>query len=156
MRSKLERLMGTHAAYRVLVIVVCQLMTGLTCLWLWTWPVRQQLWEYGQYNPQRWQRVLSLQTAIAALPKAEPLPDSAPLAAFSAMSAVKKSGGRLVTWVPDPRHSVLEMLLPWPNVPPLFRELANYASLKIPAFSLSEAGEEVRVSLTLEFNDESR
>ncbi|EJF30996.1 MULTISPECIES: hypothetical protein [Enterobacteriaceae] len=156
MLSNLERLIDGHVAYRVLSLLVCLLLTALACLWLLVWPLRQELQVKEQHNQQRWQHVLSQQRKIAVLPKPEPLPDAVPLETFSAMAAAKRSGGRLVMWRPEPRHSVLEMLLPWPNVPPLFKELTSYSSLKIPAFILSEAGEKVRVLLTLEFIDESR
>ncbi|WP_312742352.1 hypothetical protein [Cedecea neteri] len=156
MLNNLDRLIDGHVAYRVLSLLVCLLLTALACLWLLVWPLRQELRVKEQHNQQCWQHVLSQQREIAALPKPEPLPDAVPLETFSTMAAVKRSGGRLVTWRPEPRHSVLEMLLPWPNVPPLFRELAGYASLKIPAFILSGTEGKVRVLLTLEFTDESR
>lgn len=156
MLNNLDRLIDGHVAYRVLSLLVCLLLTALACLWLLVWPLRQELRVKEQHNQQRWQHVLSQQREIAALPKPEPPPDAVPLETFSTMAAVKRSGGRLVTWRPEPRHSVLEMLLPWPNVPPLFRELAGYASLKIPAFILSGTEGKVRVLLTLEFTDESR
>ncbi|NIF33983.1 hypothetical protein F3J29_17785 [Enterobacter sp. Cy-643] len=156
MLSNLDRLIDGHVAWRALSLLVCLLFIALACLWLLVWPLRQELQAKQQHHHQRWQHVLSQQREIAALPKPEPLPDVVSLERFSAMAAVKRSGGRLVTWRPEPQHSVLEMLIPWPNVPPLFRELANYSSLKLPAFILSEAGEKVRVLLTLEFTDESR
>lgn len=156
MLNNLDRLIDGHVAYRVLSLLVCLLLTALACLWLLVWPLRQELRVKEQHNQQRWQHVLSQQREIAALPKPEPPPDAVPMETFSTMAAVKRSGGRLVTWRPEPRHSVLEMLLPWPNVPPLFRELAGYASLKIPAFILSGTEGKVRVLLTLEFTDESR
>lgn len=156
MLNNLDRLIDGHVAYRVLSLLVCLLLTALACLWLLVWPLRQELRVKEQHNQQRWQHVLSQQREIAALPKPEPPPDAVPLETFSTMAAVKRSGGRLVTWRPEPRHSVLEMLLPWPSVPPLFRELAGYASLKIPAFILSGTEGKVRVLLTLEFTDESR
>ncbi|ATF90726.1 Uncharacterised protein [Cedecea neteri] len=156
MLNNLERLIDGHVAYRVLGLLGGLFAVALICLWLWVWPLRQQLQAKEQHNQQRWQHVLSLQRQIAALPKPEPLPDVVPLETFSAMAAVKRTGGRLVKWQPDPRHSVLEVLLPWPRVPPFFRELSGYGGLKLPAFILSEAGEQVRVLVTLEFTDESR
>lgn len=156
MLNNLDRLMDGHVAYRVLSLLGCLFATALICLWLWIWPLRQELRMQEPHYRQRWQHVLSLQRQIAALPKPEPLPDSVPLEVFSAMEAIKRSGGRLVKWQPDSRHSTLEILLPWPRVPPFFRALAGYASLKLPTFILSEAGEHVRVVITLEFTDESR
>ncbi|WPU23365.1 hypothetical protein RI049_00925 [Cedecea neteri] len=156
MLNNLGRLIDGHAAYRVMSLLGCLFALALFCFWLWIWPLRQQVRAQEQHNQQRWQQVLSLQRQIAGLPKPEPLPDTVPLALFSAMAAVKRSGGRLVKWQPDPRHSVLEMLLPWPRVPPLFRELASYESLSLSAFILSEAGEQVRAVVTLALSDESR
>jgi len=156
MLNNLDRLIDGHVAYRVLSLLACLLLTALACLWLLVWPLRQELQAKEQHNHQRWQHVLSQQRKIAVLPKPEPLPDAVPLEMFSAMAAVKRSGGRLVKWQPDPRHSMLEILLPWPKVPPFFRELAGYANLKLPGFVLSEAGEQVRAVVTLESTDESR
>lgn len=156
MLNNIERLMNAHVGFRVLFVAAFLLAMALTCWWLLIQPRQQHLREQEQQNLQRWQQVLSLQQKIAALPKLEPLPDVTPTMSFSAMAAVKHSGGRLVKWQPDPRRAVLEMLLPWPNVPLFFRQLADYSNLKVSAFVLSSSGERVRVLLTLEFADESR
>ena len=148
--------MNAHVGFRVLYVTVFLLAIAWTRWWLLIHPRQQQLLELERQNQQHWQQVLSLQQKIAAVPKVEPLPDVAPSTIFSAMAAVKRAGGRLVKWQPDPRRAVLEMLLPWPKVPLFFRQLADYSGLKIPTFVLSSAGEQVRVLLTLEINDENR
>lgn len=156
MLNNIERLMNAHVGFRVLYVTVFLLAIAWTCWWLLIHPRQQQLLELERQNQQHWQQVLSLQQKIAAVPKVEPLPDVAPSTIFSAMAAVKRAGGRLVKWQPGPRRAVLEMLLPWPKVPLFFRQLADYSGLKIPTFVLSSAGEQVRVLLTLEINDENR
>lgn len=156
MLNNLERLMSGPVGFRLLSLAAGLLATALACWWLLVQPRQQQLRELELQNLQRWQQMLMLQQKIAALPGMEPLPDVAPSMSFSAMAVVKRAGGRLVKWLPEPRRAVLEMLLPWPKVPLFFRQLADYPNLKVPTFVLNGAGEQVRVLLTLEFTDESR
>ncbi|HEY3987094.1 hypothetical protein [Cedecea sp.] len=156
MLKDLERLVSGHSGFRILSVLVCLFTTALACWWLLLQPRQQHLREGGQQNQQVRQHVISLQQKMAALPELQPLPDATPAKSFSALEAVRLSGGRLVKWQPGARAALLDILLPWPKVPPFFQQLANYPRVRLPGFALRGAGEQVRVLLTLEFADEDR
>lgn len=157
MNRYLERLPGRSFGMRISALLVFLLATVFICRWLLVQPQRLSRLELITQYQQAGQQAAALQKSIAALPGIEPLPAAAvPAEPFSAMEAVRHSGGRLVKWQPGIKHSLLEVLLPWRKVPALFQQLAGYQRLRLSAFELGAAGERVRVVLMLEFIDESR
>ncbi len=155
MNDYLERLSSRSLGMRISALLVCLLAVAFICRWLLVQPERLSRLELVTQYQQAGQQTAALQKSIAALPGIEPLPATAPEEPFSAMEAVRHSGGKLVKWQPGIKHSLLEILLPWRKVPALFPQLAGYPRLRLPAFELSAAGERVRVLLTLEFTDEN-
>ncbi|WP_279049470.1 hypothetical protein [Cedecea davisae] len=155
MNRYLERLPGRYFGLRISALLVCLLTVAFICQWLLVQPQRHLRLELISQCQQAAQQTAALQKSIATLPGIDPLPAAAPAKPFSAMEAVRQSGGRLVKWQPGIKHSLLEILLPWRKVPALFQQLAGYQRLRLPAFELGAAGERVRVVLTLEYIDES-
>lgn len=156
MNRYLERPPGRHLGMRITALLVCLLTVAFICQWLLVQPQRFLRLELISQCQQAGQQAAALQKSIATLPGVDPLPAAVPAEPFSAMEAVRLSGGRLVRWQPGIKHSLLEILLPWRKVPALFQQLAGYPLLRLPAFELGAAGKRVRVVLTLEFIDESR
>lgn len=73
---------------------------------------------------------------------------------FSVMEFVRGAGGQLVKWQPDDKSAVLNMLVPWEELPGLFIRLAEYRVVADHSFTITAQGDLLNLILTMEFADE--
>ncbi len=121
-------------------------------------PQRAQIRESLLSNQQESRKISLLRRNVVSLVsstrEAAQRLDAEPLEQFSAMELAHHSGGKLEKWQPESNPAMLEMLLPWEKLPPLFTRLSACRAVVLQGFSVEPKGELLRLAMTVGFADE--
>lgn len=106
-------------------------------------------------NKQVGQRNAELQRKVLQVSPSELHVRPSSLRAFSVAEFVGESRGKLLKWQPENKEGVLEILLPWEELPSLFTRLAEYRVVSGHSFTITAQGDLLKLVIKMEFSSES-
>lgn len=151
----IERWLSGPGWRRVAMITV---VTGLVTIAAWMSLIRPQHSHFSQLeadSKQTAQRIAELQRKVLQISSSELHVRPSNLRAFSVAEFVGESRGKLLKWQPENKGGILEILLPWEELPGLFTRLAEYRVVSGHSFTITAHGGLLKLMLTMEFSDES-
>lgn len=154
--SHLEQLL-THSSRRYFFITLFGLLLVGMCGGYVLQADYQQQYRYTQQrNRQLEQHIVTLQQKVNALPATETFTPVTTAPVFSVIETLRKSGGRLINWLPGESQATLELLLGWEKVPWVFRHLSYYKGIHLASFQIGSTKDPMVVMLALEFSYENQ
>lgn len=150
-----ERWLSGPGWRRVAMIVA---VTGAITLATWTGLLRPHHSHFSQLeasNQQIAQRIAELERKVLQATSSELHVRPSNLRAFSVTEFVAESSGKLLKWQPENREGILEVLVPWEELPGLFTRLAAYRVVSGHSFTIAAQEGLLKLMLTMEFYDES-
>lgn len=140
---------------RALLLAVISSLVMLTAWFFLIRPQNALLLQLRMQSEQAGQRLAELRHKIRELPQPETAVLSPHPPVFSVTEFVSQSNGQLLKWQPEDKQGVLEILVPWENLPGLFARLAEYRAVASHSFTLTAQGALLHLALAMEFADES-
>lgn len=105
-------------------------------------------------NRQLEQHLAILQQKVSVLPAAEVFTPATTAPVFSVIDTLRKSGGKLINWLPGEPQATLQLLLAWEKVPWFFRHISYYQGVNLTSFTIEGTKDPMIVTLTLELSYE--